>query len=134
MPRRRLIALAVACAVVGATGVRAQSTAPAARLPVIAATDTTVSFRVLNFAWIRSGTHGTILNPTKRDTLVGIFVVARVDTGVALGTITGLQAGVDTLDVAVIPYPRVPWYKRATFWVGALVGAAATSAVAIFAR
>jgi hypothetical protein len=125
--------LGLAAGVMIAAPAPAQSSASTERLEVVAATDTTVSFPIGALRWVIPGTRGTIVDPSRHDELVGRFTVSRVSDGVALGIVDGLTTRIDTAHVILLARPSVPWYRQRSFWLGALVGAAAAATAAAVA-
>jgi hypothetical protein len=127
--RRALVvtlALAVPCA---APRVEAQT--EAARLEIVASTDTTMTFRTGERRWIVPGLAGTIVDPRERDTLVGRFVVASVGDQFAIGSLTGLATRVRVEHVALLVPPRQRWFRQRLFWIGSALGALTAAATAL---
>ena len=94
----------------------------AARFAVVAATDSTVTFRPVEVRWLRAGLHGHVVDPTQRDALIARVTIQRVDTSGVLATIVGGVAPVALTHVVLFSKPAIAWWRDKRFWVGAGVG------------
>lgn len=120
----RLLAFAVVLLVTSAgysSAVRAQESAY--RFNIARAGDSTFTFAVARNDWVRKGMRGIAVDPTRQDALVARFRVTRVDRDSAVALITGQTTRVTNDLVALLERPSKPWYLRATFWIGGVLGA-----------
>lgn len=114
-------ALALSASTVGARGAAAQSASPA-RFYITEVGDSTFTFHVDGEKWVRPGQRGRAVDPARRDTLVAMFRILRVTGGDAVALVTGQTTQLTDRHVVLLDMPRKPWYRRALFWVGVLVG------------
>jgi hypothetical protein len=96
---------------------------PPARFFIHTVGDTTFSFSVPSDPWVKPGMEGIAVDPTRRDSLVARFRVAKIDWGEAMAVVTGQTTALTTQHVALLRMPEPPWYKRKQFWVGLVLGA-----------
>lgn len=96
---------------------------PPARFFIATVGDTTFSFSVPSDPWVKAGMEGLAIDPSRRDSLVARFRVAKVEWGEAMAVITGQTTAVTTSHVAILRMPQPPWYRRKHFWVGLVTGA-----------
>jgi hypothetical protein len=119
----RAVVIAAAVVALG-LGRPAAAQSGAFRFDIVNATDSTITIPTDHNSWVKRGTRGIAVDPRDHDAMVARFQVVRVDSGQATALITGQTTRVTTDHVAVIEQPRVPWFKRGIFWIGAAVGAA----------
>jgi hypothetical protein len=127
--RRRLrLAALVALFSVSTRVVSAQPTA--VRFPIMRIGDSTFTFSTDQRGWVSRGQNGIAVDPRRRDALVARFRVLTVDHGLATALITGSTEPLSDEHVALIDQPKKIFFKQASFWVGALAGAAIGAFVA----
>lgn len=85
--------------------------------------DSTFSFPLSGMEWVKKGMQGITVDPARHDALIARFVVTRVARDSAVALVTGQTTRVTTDLVALIERPGKPWYLRATFWLGGVLGA-----------
>ena len=117
-----LVLVTCATAIAAAPGA-AVAQSGAYRFEITHATDSTITFSIEHETWVRNGSRGLAVDPAEHDAMVARFRVVRVDSGDATALITGQTTRVTTDHVALITRPPVPWYRKATFWIGAALGA-----------
>ncbi len=95
------------------------------RFPVTDVGDTTFTFRVGQYAWVREGLRGIVVDPRQQDVLVARFRIYGVFQGQARAVITGQTTTLSTQHMVLLDVPRRPWYKERLFWIGTAAGAVA---------
>ncbi len=85
--------------------------------------DTTFRFPRGDAGWVKAGGSGIVVDPRRRDVLVARFRALRVDSGLVTALVTGQTTRVATEHIAIMTEPPRPWYRLATFWGGAIIGA-----------
>lgn len=93
--------------------------------------DSTIAFSPAEAGWVREGLVGVAVDPARGDALVGRLRVLGVRDGRAEALVTGQITRLSTGHVLLLVPPAVPWYRRSTFWWGALAGGAAMGIVTI---
>jgi hypothetical protein len=136
-----LVRSVVASALLGAALAGMHNEAPAqetsARFEIASAGDSTFTLVVGRHPWVRPGLYGIVVDPRQRDILIARFQVIAADSANAMGLISGMTTRVTTEHVALLdrpPPPAPPWYKRRSFWLGVLFGAAAGFGVGVAGR
>ena len=120
----RLLTFAVILSVVSASlAPVARAQEGAYRFSIARAGDSTFTFPVARNDWVKKGMRGIAVDPTRRDALVARFRVTRVDRDSAVALITGQTTRVTSDFVALLERPSRPWYLRASFWIGGVLGA-----------
>lgn len=94
-----------------------------ARFEIVAVRDTTIVFARGSAQWIRPGLAGVIVDPRRRDALVGRFSVLSVAADSVHALVTGQTTPLSTDHVAILAVPGVAWLRRHGFWFGSLLGA-----------
>jgi hypothetical protein len=122
MTRTWMSAALVAGLLVASRGATAQESA--FRFEIQAVNDSTFTFNVGAHQWIGKGMKGIAVDPRRRDVLVARFSVLKVENGVATSLITGETTKVTAQHVALIERTAAAWYKRGSFWAGAVAGLA----------
>lgn len=121
---RRWLAVAVVL-LLTALAAPVQAQLKGVRFEVTSVGDTTVSFHSGTERWLRTGIEGIAVDPRKHDVLVARLRVIRVErSGDVTAVVTGQTTAVTTEHVVLIQERRPPWYRKRSFWVGMLLGAA----------
>ena len=92
------------------------------RFEIMGVTDSTFAFEVGAQGWVAPRMRGVAVDPRRRDALIAQFEIATVTGGIAMARVTGQTSRVSTDHVALLERPERPWYRRAAFWAGALLG------------
>jgi hypothetical protein len=115
---RALRAQAAQAPVVGAAPVADDR----ARFEILSVGDSTFSFAVGPRQWVKAHVRGDAVDPRRRNAIVARFEVMTVSAGVATALITGETTRLTTAHVALIDVPHEAFYRKGTFWGGALAG------------
>ena len=100
----------------------AQAQLRTARFYVDSVTDSTLVFRLGKVDWLKPGTAGIAVDPTRRDALVARFRVISVGEERAVALVTGQTTFVTLDHVALVDEPKRRFWRDSTFWVGTLLG------------
>lgn len=99
------------------------------RFEVTTVGDTTVGFHAGTERWLKAGIEGIAVDPRRHDVLVARLRVIRVNrSGEVTAVVTGQTTAVTTDHVVLIQELHPPWYRKRSFWVGLVLGAAAGAA------
>ena len=112
---------ALVASIAGASDLAAQEVA--ARFEITSATDTSFTFQLGRHTWIKPGQRGIVVDPMRRDVLIGRFRVSRVDGVSGTAVMTGQTTLIGTEHAALIDLPRPRWFAQPVFWIGAGIGA-----------
>ena len=93
------------------------------RFEIVDVGDSTFRFGVAGVRWVHAGARGILVDPRRRDALVGRFAVEHVAGDTATALVVGQTQRVVAEHVALLVAPPVkPWRQRA-FWQGSVTGA-----------
>lgn len=95
------------------------------RFEIATVGDSTFTFDAGRHGWVKPGLAGIAVDPERRDVLVARFRILRVTDGRATALVTGATTNVTERHVALLNRPATPFYRRGTFWLGTVLGAAA---------
>lgn len=110
--------------VVLAAGVRPTAAQQGAyRFAIASAGDSTFTISTARDDWVKRGMEGIVVDPSRHDALIARYVVTRVAGDSAVALVTGQTMRLTTDLVALLERPSRPWYLRATFWIGGVLGA-----------
>ena len=93
------------------------------RFAIANAGDSTFTFSTVRDDWVKRGMEGIVVDPSRHDVLIARYVVTRVAGDSAVALVTGQTMRLTTDLVALLERPSRPWYLRATFWIGGVLGA-----------
>ncbi|HEU4640950.1 MAG TPA: hypothetical protein VFS44_00755 [Gemmatimonadaceae bacterium] len=118
------IVAALLLALAGARPARAQESAY--RFEIAKVGDSTFTFTcpAATHGWVKPGMVGIAVDPERRDALVARFRILRVRDGNATALVTGATTRVSDRHVALLERPAPPFYRRGSFWLGTVLGAA----------
>ncbi len=122
--RQLALTLALPVAMLAAGGTRAiHGQQGAYRFAIANAGDSTFTFSTARDDWVKRGMEGIVVDPARHDVLIARYVITRVAGDSAVALITGQTTRLTPELVALLERPSRPWYLRATFWLGGVVGA-----------
>lgn len=121
----QLLSVAALLLLVALTPRHGSAQASATRFEIVEVGDSTIAFATARERWVRRGHRGIAVDPTRRDALVARLLVLDVDDGRATALVTGQTGRLNGEHVVLMQRPRTPFYRQRSFWLGALVGAAA---------
>ena len=108
----------------------AEAQSPSARrFEITSVSDSTFTFPVGQFDWVKPRLRGMAVDPRRRDVLVARFEVINVRNGTATALITGETTRLTTDHVAQLNEPPRSRWKNVGMWVGLGVGIAAGVAI-----
>lgn len=108
----------------GARTARAQESAYRFEIAKVGDSTFTFTFPKASHGWVKPGMEGIAVDPERRDALVARFRILRVKEGSATALVTGATTRVNDRHVALLERPTTPFYRRGTFWLGTVLGAA----------
>jgi hypothetical protein len=100
----------------------------AARFAIEPLTDSTFAFTPDEAKWVTPGMTGIAVDPGRGDALVAKVRVVSVDSLQANAFVTGQTTRIASGQVLLLVPPKRSWWKERIFWLGALGGAALSSA------
>ncbi len=116
----------------GSAGVQTETIArfprDAARFAIEPLTDSTFAFTPEEAKWVVPGMTGIAVDPGRGDALVARVRVVSVDSVQANAFVTGQTTRVASGQVLLLVPPKRSWWKQRIFWLGAVGGAALSSA------
>lgn len=108
----------------------AQAQAGAYRFVIDSVADSTITFSTAGERWVKAGLHGIAVDPRQHDALVARFTILDARDGRATALITGQTTQLSNEHVALVERPGTPFFKRAGFWIGLVLGTAGGIAIA----
>ena len=94
------------------------------RFDIVDVDDTTITILLGSSRWVRRGSTGIAVDPTRRDALVARFRVVSRANGRAVALVTGQTTRVLSSHVALLREPVRGPLRQGVFWTGLLVGVA----------
>jgi len=104
--------------------------AGAYRFAIDSVADSTITFSTAGERWVKAGLHGIAVDPRQHDALVARFTILDAHDGRAIALITGQTTQLSNEHVALVERPGTPFFKRAGFWIGLVLGTAGGIAIA----